>query len=205
MDLNNPEVKRFRRKMIILQIIGMALFFTGVGACYKGATTGKLWLGPAVVAVVCALQVLVGIRRWKKEILIILTVGIAGLILETLLSACGVYSAVEKTRWILPAPVCVEWILALWINFGGKTSSLLPGVRGKPVMIASSSAVFAMLIFRRASKLGLIDLTWGWWSMAIIAASWAIVVPMLFRFAERLIPPFVMPAGASSPITNAKK
>lgn len=199
MDLNNPEIRKLRRKMIILQIVGLAFFFMGVASCYQGAIQGRLWLGPAVVAFVCVMQVLVAIRRWQKEILIILVTGLAGLILETVLLLCNVYSVEEKTRWILPAPVSVEWILALWINFGAKVSSALPGVRGKPKVVVISSAVFAVMIFHRAAKLGLITLTWGWGSTAVIAVTWAIVVPMLMRFAEKLIPPPVLPSQAAGP------
>lgn len=205
MDFSTPEGKRLRRKYIIMQVTGLVLFFIGVAACYQGAIREKLWLGPAIVIATCALQVLVAIRRWQKEILIILSTGIAGLILETILTMCGVYSVVEKTRWIFPAPVCVEWILALWLNFGARTSGLLPGVRGKPIMVAGTAAVFGMLIFRRAAKLGLLHLTWGWWSIAAISAAWAVVVPLLFMLAGKLIPPMIPPAGAPSPIADPKK
>ncbi len=197
MDFGNPEAKDFRRKMMFLQLIGLLLFFAGVSACYQGAIRGKLWLGPAMVAAVCTIQILMAIRRWQKEILIIAVTGLTGFILDTLLVLCNVYSVADKTRWILPAPMCVEWILGLWINFGGKMSSTLPGIRGRPKMVAIFSAVFGIMIYRHAAKFGLITLTWDWRSIAIIAASWALLVPQLTRFAEKLVPPLVLPLETS--------
>ena len=154
-------------------------------ACTQGTRLGLPWVGLALF-IVLAPFFLWHAPQIKERIILSLQVAAAGFILETALIFFGVYQVAAHARWLVPAPFCPEWILGLWINFGFMLNiywRLLSKSRLTAVVIG---IVFSILIFGNAAFIGLLTLrTPLWTGFAIIAACWAVLIPILAHWAAR--------------------
>lgn len=179
--------RQIRNRFIAQQIIGGVVFLIGVISCYQGALRGIPWLGPLVVLVIAVVHFALEKDRWP-EIQLVLAVGIVAFIMESVLIVTSVYTVNPKTRWVIPAPLCPAWLLALWINFGIKLKEYLPRMKGKHIASAITGLVFGLIIFYNAAKMGILSLMQDVVSLAIIAILWAILVPVLFQLASKMLP-----------------
>jgi hypothetical protein len=182
---------------MITQVVSVVLFIAGVVACYQGALHGAPWFGPTVVLALLVLA-LITTRRKVDVLKLALVVGVVGFALESTLIALGVYSAAETTRWVLPAPLCPMWLLALWVNFAVKMPSSLALVRGRPIAVAVTGAVLAVLIFASARRVGVVVFGRPVLGIGVIALLWAAITPALFCLAGRWFPTPVPSANIAS-------
>ncbi len=104
--------RQIRNRFITQQIIGGIVFFIGVISCYQGTLRGIPWLGPLVVLVIAMMHFAQGKDHWP-EIQLVLAVGVIAFIMESVLIATNVYTVNPTTRWVIPAPFCPAWLLAL--------------------------------------------------------------------------------------------
>lgn len=163
------------------QMPSTVLFLVGVTACYYGAISGLLWVGPLVVAVVGAVQFFFS-PDWILDLKLVILVGVLGLIVETLLILLGVYTPAPLKRIWLVWPFLPEWILALWLNFGFRLKSLIPMMYGRMWLSWVTGFIFGILIFTSAQARGLLELEMGNISLLIIAGVWAVSLYLMFHY-----------------------
>lgn len=161
-------------------------FFATVIATYQGARHGIPWLGLVVLAAQLALFLPSSPLRLER-IYLTLLVGGGGFIVDTLLIASGVYSVSGESRWLLPSWSCPEWILTLWLNFGFALfvfRMFLSRNRLVPVVVG---IVFGLLIYANAGRMGLVIFpSTPLLPLGIIAASFALFIPLCNRLANKL-------------------
>lgn len=167
------------------EITSTVLFLIGVIACYFGAISGHLWVGPLVVALIGALKLFLS-PDWTLDLKIVLLVGVLGLIVETLLILLGVYTPAPIKRIGLPWPFLPEWIFALWLNFGFRLKGLISMMRGRIWWGLITGFVFGILIFKSAQARELVVLDLGNISLLIIAGVWSVTVFLMFHYAAAL-------------------
>lgn len=161
-------------------------FFVTVIATYNGARNGMPWLGLIFfVATVLAFLPCSPLRKERIQLAVI--VGIGGFLIDSILIAVGVYHVSESARWLIPHPLCPEWILTLWLNFGFALfvfKQFLSRNRLVPVIVG---IVFGMVIYTNASRMGLLTLqTPRIMQLCIIAACFAIFIPLCTRIANKI-------------------
>lgn len=163
------------------QMISTVLFLVGVAACYYGAISGLLWIGPLVVAVIGAVKFSFS-SDWISDLKLVLLVGILGLVVETLLILLGVYTPAPLKRIWLVWPFLPEWILALWLNFAFRLKSLIPMMRGRMWLSWVTGFIFGILVFKSAQARELLELDLGNISLLIIAGVWGVSVYLMFHY-----------------------
>jgi len=184
------KADRSKLKMMINQIIGGIVFMIGIIASYQGALNQKPWLGPLVVLIIIAYDLLAFRKLLLPKLKLLAAVAILGILTESILIITSVYSVELTTRWLVASPFSPLWILALWLNFGIRVPSYLLFLRGKHIVNAITGFVFAILIFRSANALGLLSLNNGTVSLIICAIAWGIVIPIVYIVAAKI---FILP------------
>ncbi len=167
-------------------IISTAAFIITSIASYQGAMRGMPWLGAAFFAL--ELLILLPLMTGKRQRLtLVLFVGAIGLVLDTVLIAAGIYALEGTARWIIPAPVSPEWVLALWLNFGLIMPNYMSMMRGRHIISAIVGFVYAFMVYGGAARNDIITLpNYGMTGIAIIAIAWAVLVPLLYVFVDRI-------------------
>lgn len=169
----------------MIKIIRPILFFLGVFACYGGAITQNLWLGPLVVALIIAFRLFQQKEALLQTIKLLFFIGIGSAILESLLIFSSIYTVNESTRWFIPAPLLPLWILSLWMNYAVMVPALISTFHGKHLKNIAFGAFFSIIIFFNAERRELLELEHGWLSHVIIAAAWGFFLVMIYQYAPR--------------------
>ncbi|MFW6306444.1 MAG: DUF2878 domain-containing protein [Bacillota bacterium] len=167
------------------QIVSTLVFLLGVFACYFGAISGLLWIGPVAVVVIGAFRLRIS-SDLKKDLQVILLVGVIGIIVETLLILSRVYTPDPGKRILLVWPFLPEWILALWVNFSFRIKDILIFIRGRVWLSSIMGFVFGILIFLSASARGLLTMRYSYISLLIISIMWAAAVFLMFYYSESI-------------------
>jgi hypothetical protein len=166
-----------------LQKLNLPFFFLTAFSCYQGALRGVPWLGLIVFGLLVA-TFLPGTALKKERLLVALLVTAVGFGTDSALVFFRVYEAREASRWLLPAPLCPEWVLTLWLNFGFMLYifwRLLSRSVGTAVTVG---VVFSFLIYGNAARMGLLTLRQPVLvSLGIIALLWAVLIPLFTRCA----------------------
>lgn len=175
--------------LLIFRIIaGLLVFYLGIVACYVGAQQHWPWLGPVVVGIIVITH-LSHAERPAHEAMLIALVGLCGFLLDSTLISLHVYAVTPDTRWLLPAPYCPDWILALWVNAAAQLSRTLPMTRRKYLRSAIIGLVFGVLVYKRAAAVHLLTLPDAIVTPLLIAIIWAMVLPFFSKCAARIMPP----------------
>jgi len=151
-------------------------------ACVLGAARGNPLAG--VFAVVAALAVLLAWSRRRNADLRLVGLSVAvGAIWDTLFAASGmvVYAS--------PGPLPVfapPWILAMWALFAPLLREPLRWLHGRPALAAALGGIGGPLSYEAAARLGACSFADTAFALAIIAAEWALVTPLLLSAAQRL-------------------
>jgi hypothetical protein len=154
-------------------------------ACTQGTRWGLPWVGLALFLALAPFF-LWHAPQIKERVILSLLVAAAGFVLETALIFFGVYTVAGHARWLVPAPFCPEWILGLWINFGFMLYVYWRLLSRSQWLAASIGAVFSVLIFGNAAFIGLLSLRSPHGTgFAIIAACWALLIPLMAHWAVR--------------------
>jgi len=165
-------------------VLVMVLFLAVVWTCYAGALTGLPWLGLAAVFVFLGVACALGPAVASVRALIALLAAVAGALCDTVLQACGAYTVPEASRWALPPPAAPEWIVALWFNFGVVLLDRAAWFVKRLWAAALVGVVFGLMIYSSAARRGLVDFgVLGVWGPAVVAAVWAVFVPLLYMMA----------------------
>lgn len=150
---------------------------------YQGAMKGVPVLGLAVFALLVAL--FLPVTKMKKErVLLTVIVGVIGFVLDSALIHFGVYSVKAETRWLLPAPLCPDWVIALWLNFGFMLYIYWFFLRRSYLLSAVIGLVFSIMIYGNAHRNGFVELgSPAFVSLVIVAILWAILIPAITKLA----------------------
>lgn len=162
-----------------------AIFFQLVWiASVGGAARGAWWAGPLAVGVFAAYQFARG-GHAKADVLLILLAIALGFAADSLLVQyhfASYAAALPSDRY---API---WILALWANFALTLNHSLAWLQSRPWLAAALGAIGAPLSYFFAARswhaLTLADPLAT--TLALPAAIWAIVTPLLCEAAARL-------------------
>jgi hypothetical protein len=165
----------------IVNYLGLQL---GWLACAWGAAQGFVWLGPAVVAVHLGLHLWWSENR-QREVFFIALVTLAGLVIDSVQKATGLvaYAAdFPLLSWLAPA-----WIIAMWALFASAMSGSLQWLAGRYLLAALLGAIFGPLSYRAGAAMGAASFPLGdGFSLGVLAAIWALVLPGLFWMHKRL-------------------
>lgn len=146
--------------------------------CYQGAMRGAPWLGLMVFSLL-VMFFLPYTEKKKERILLAIIVGVTGFLLDSILIMLNIYTVRIDTRWLLPASLCPEWILALWLNFGFMLYIYWLILRRSYIISGLIGIIFAFIIFGNAHLNGLLDLHKpALVSLLIIAVIWAVLIPV---------------------------
>ncbi|HAE41232.1 MAG TPA: hypothetical protein DCG57_21760 [Candidatus Riflebacteria bacterium] len=169
---------------LVLKLNTLVFILTSM-TCYQGTTHGYPWLGLVALAIHYSLFLPATTTKAKRVLVAILT-GLIGFIADSTLIWLGVYSVSSGSRWLLPDPLCPEWILVLWLNFGFMLYifwQILAKSRWTPPIIG---IIFSFIIMGNASHMGLIAFRApSWHGYLIIAACWSVLVPIFALYSNR--------------------
>jgi len=168
------------------RLLNFAMFYLGWFACVVGAAGGRFWLGPAVVAVLLLVHLsLVSERR--REIRLILVIGLFGFAVDTVQVSAGLYAFTHTgaAPWLCPL-----WMVALWMIFATTLNASMAWLAGRYGLAAALGALFGPLSYLAGARLGAIELSANpLLSLGGIALVWALAMPTLLVIRDALSRP----------------
>lgn len=167
------------------RIVNFLLFQICWMACVWGAARGMGWLGPVCVAVFAAIE-LPRMAHPAREVLLLLTVAVLGTLVDTSYLAMGLVEYASSTT----SGVAPLWITGLWVSFALTLNRSLDWLAARPLLAASLGLLGGPLAYWIAFAV------WGagrfvgdtWLALLIIGVAWALITPLLFVLAARLVP-----------------
>ena len=168
-------------------LANFALFQLAWFAVVSTAAEGRMWIGPAVVAVTLAVHFRWVARPGERadEAIYVIAVGLAGLAADTglgLLGATAYPTSAEAWPWVAVPP----WIVSLWVLFATLPRHSMAWLHGRPLLGAAFGALGGPLSYLAGTRFGAVAvgdsslLTWG-----ALALEYAVAMPLLLAFAER--------------------
>lgn len=167
---------RFHRTLFYA-VAGQAGWFI----CVLSATRDVASVGIAFVAILLGLH-LQQARQPRKELWLVLQVVAAAAPWETLLIRAGLIAYPHGTLWAGFAP---PWLLALWVLFAIQVNILFRWLRGRWLLAMTLGAVAGPLSFRAGAALGAAQIPDVPVTLAVLAAGWALWLPMLVWTGQR--------------------
>ncbi len=163
-------------------VINVVLFQAGWLGCVLFAASGRPWL--AVLAVMPSVVVhLAGAGRRGAELALIAAAVTLGVVFDSLLAASGwlVYASPLPALALAPA-----WIIALWACFATTFNVSLRWLRDRPWLAALLGAAGGPLSYHGGAALGGVALVETLPASLVLAAGWALAMPLLLRLARIL-------------------
>ncbi|AOY99675.1 hypothetical protein BKK81_10725 [Cupriavidus sp. USMAHM13] len=158
-------------------LLGQAGWFAAV----LGAVHGAAWLGPAFTLTVLALH-LWQVPRPGREACLLAGVALGGAFWETTLVRLGLVQYAHVITLPGGAPL---WLVGLWILLALQLNVLFSWLRGRPWLAALLGAVAGPLSFRAGVALGAATFPDPVHALAVLAAGWALALPLLVHAAAR--------------------
>lgn len=165
-------------------------------AAVIGAGSGRAWPGVLAVLLFALLHLSMNPRHWSADLSLVLSAAVAGFALDSVFVATGLlrYAAPWPSGALAPA-----WIVALWINLALTLNHSLRWLQPRPWLAAALGAGAAVCSYLAAAR--------GWQAvefaapetrtLAIVAACWALLLPMLCTVARRMAPRMADAAGVA--------
>jgi hypothetical protein len=166
----------------VLNVVNVVAFQIGWFAAVLGAAHGAPWLGVLVVPLVLGLHLALS-PDWRPELAIAASAGAIGFVFDTALVAMGVFSPVF---FLLAAPLSPPWMVMLWINFSTTLNRSLGSLRGRYILAAILGAVGGPAAYYSGARLGAMTVLPTGAQLLVLAAAWAVAVPLLFRLSARI-------------------
>jgi tetrahydromethanopterin S-methyltransferase subunit E len=165
--------------------IGFVLFQGAWFACVLGAASGQA--GQVAIGIAAAAAVVAVLVAWsddrRAELRLIALALAIGVVWDSLLVHTGV------VRYASPGPLpggAPAWILALWALFAPMLREPLRWLHGRPMLAALFGGVGGALSYAAAERLGACRFPDPTLALAVLAAGWALIVPLLLAAAQRL-------------------
>ena len=166
------------------QWINMLLYQATWVAAVAGAGAGRWWPGVVVFAVFASWQL--AVSAWRRaDTCLIVAVGLLGFAIDSIFAQTGLMHFSTALPWPLLAPV---WMVVLWTSFALALNHSLAFLQRRPALAAMLGGIGAPLAYWAAAR-GWQALTFGarpLMTMALVAATWAVLMPLLAALALRL-------------------
>lgn len=165
-----------------MKIANFVLFQAAWFVAVSAAAKGNVWMGALAM---CAVVL---VHLWRaddrvREARFLVTAGLLGMVVDTLLSNLGAFSYPSSSpvwdSWIVP-----PWITALWVGFATLPRWSLAWLRGRTWLAALLGAIGGPLSFLAGVRLGAIApareslVTW-----IVLAIEYALLTPILIGLA----------------------
>jgi hypothetical protein len=162
-------------------LINLSLFKAGWLASVFTAAASVPAAGAAVVAVVVAVHLLRA-DDTRPEFELLLFAALLGLGWESLLVSLGLvqYSAGSPIPGMAP-----YWIVGMWVLFATTINFGMRWLHKNIAVAAIAGAIGGPLSFAAGAKVGAVSFPNPQLSLLIIASGWALLLPLLVRFAAR--------------------
>jgi hypothetical protein len=167
----------------LLKLLNFAAFQAGWFACVLGAANNHAWLGSAAVGAVLLLH-LATTHDPRGELALALVCAGLGFLLELVMVNTGVaqYAAPAPVAWLPPG-----WIVAMWVLFATALNVSLSWLHGRAILAALLGAFAAPMSYYAGARMGGMTLALPLWgSFLVIAALWAVAMPVLVSVAARI-------------------
>ncbi len=148
-------------------------------ACVLGAAHGAAWVGPPLALGVVLLHLAMSRHRGAELVLAVIALGI-GLAWET---------AAQATGWIrynADGAIAPWWIFTMWPMFATTLNISLRFLHGRWVAAALLGAIGAPLSYLAGARLGALALPDPSAAVALHAAGWALLMPLLVFLSTRV-------------------
>jgi hypothetical protein len=168
--------------VLIRNIINVAGFQAGWFAAVLGAAHGMPWLGIIAVPLVIAVHLFLA-PDMKAETLLIISAGVFGFCVDTVLVSVDVFTPVP---YLLPHPLSPPWMVLLWMNFATALNVSLRSLHGRYLLSSILGAVGGPFAYYSGAKLGATITIPVGFDLFLLAVAWAGAVPVLFWTAARI-------------------
>lgn len=157
-------------------------FQIGWFACVLGAANGMPELGTSVALVLVTVHVARSTHA-ANELSIVLFAGAFGLAADTALLQLGLLSF---SAGALLAGVTPHWMVALWMVFATTLNISFGWLKRRRALAAALGAVAGPFAYYAGAKLGAVELSRTLPALLGIAIVWALAMPLLLWFSNRL-------------------
>lgn len=152
-------------------------------ACVLGAAKNLGWLGPLLVLITVPLQIILLTENHRAEFIFVVTCGVTGFILETLMILGSVYAPVSR-EWGF---ICPPWMAALWFNFALLVSISLAWLKGRYAAAAVLGGLAGPVAYWGGDKLEALRVAATFSTgYLILAVMWALALPLLVYLHDSL-------------------
>ncbi len=167
------------------RLVNFAGFYIGWYSCVAGAGEGRPLIGPAVVAGLLVLHLLLTSEP-RRDARLILLVGLIGTFTDSFLAVIGVFSF---THGALVAWLCPLWLSSIWALFATTLNASMGWLLGRYVIASIFGALGGPLSYYYGARLGALALHRNvTFSLGCLVVAWGVTMPVLVRLAQRSAP-----------------
>lgn len=166
--------------MSLRLLANVAAFQLGWFACVLGGATGRPYAGALVALLLCVAHVVRASSPRDALVLVLIAAG-TGAVFERVLLDAGLVSYHDASGGLFGVPL---WMIGLWMLFATTANVSLRWLRGRTMLAIAFGAVGGPLAYWGGERLGALTLSTPWASLAAIGAGWAVLFPLLLRFAR---------------------
>ncbi len=163
-------------------IINFILFQVGWFACVLGAAYSLPWVGTVTVGLIVIFHISLS-GKADRELLLILMAVLIGASWDSLLVWLQLLS---YTSGMWSQNLAPHWIIALWALFATTLNVSLHWLKGRWLIATISGAIAGPLAYYAGHRLGAVIFSDAEVALMLLAIGWAVFVPMLLWFAQRL-------------------
>lgn len=169
-------------RRVLLLVLNLLAFQLAWFACVLSAASNMPDWGIAAVAAAVILQLVVG-NAARRDTVLVAVAMVIGLAWDTLMARFGVVEYASPGPFAGFAPA---WILALWALFATTLREPLRWLHGRWSLAVVLGGVGGAMSYWGAVRLGAGRFPDFARSMAVLAAGWAVITPILVEFARWL-------------------
>lgn len=161
-------------------VINFAGFQIGWLACVVGGANSMPWIGPLLAIAVLTWH-LIQANAWKKELMLIVMITLAGSLFDQALLWLGwiYYPAGATSAWLIPV-----WMMALWALFSSTLNVSLRWMRGKHLTAVMFGFIGGPLAYIAGQKLGAMELVSYNTLLVALAIGWGLMMPAMLWLSE---------------------
>ncbi|WP_455208746.1 DUF2878 domain-containing protein [Kaarinaea lacus] len=166
-------------------VINFVLFQLGWFACVIGAARQLEWLAVLSIVLIIAIHLFL-VKDRMRELQLILTAGMLGLVLDSALISLGVFTPASNLGLHNIAPL---WLISLWMLFGITLNHSLRWLQQRYIIAALMGFVFAPLAYWAGQRLGALSFPPDHspiFSLLVIGACWLLITPLLLLSSQYL-------------------
>ncbi|WP_455223022.1 DUF2878 domain-containing protein [Kaarinaea lacus] len=167
-------------------LINFILFQLGWFAGVIGAAWQLEWLAVSSIVLIIFIHIAFLVEDRKAELQLVLTAGIIGLLLDSILITLGVFTPVNGWSVNNIAPL---WLVGIWMLFGTTLNHSLRWMQQRYLIAAVMGFVFAPLAYWAGQRLGALTFPPDQSpviSLLTIGTCWIVITPLLLLCSQIL-------------------